>query len=115
MKKCTIITDGRGAVECSEEQYSDALINAMGVHPIKEQKEGPKGGFYYWAVSTIADTQIHCLSVENETERRLYITSFRWQHDIARFVAEGMIGPDKTQRIEQNLKWIEQVRGGNNV
>ena len=45
MKKCTIITDGRGAVECPEEQYSDALINAMGVHPIKEQEEGPNGGF----------------------------------------------------------------------
>lgn len=115
MKKCTIITDGRGAAECPEEQYSDALINAMGVHPIKEQKEGPNGGFYYWTVPTIADTLIHCLSVENEEERRLHITSFRWQHDIARFVAEGMIGLDKTQRIEQNLKWIEQVRGSNNV
>lgn len=115
MKKCTIITDGRGAVECPEEQYSDALINAMGSHPIIDRAEGRKGGLYYWRVPTVADTPIHCLSVENEEERRLHITAFKWQYDVARFVADGMIGLDNSERIEQNLKWIEQVRGNNNV
>lgn len=115
MKTCTIITDGRGAVECPEEQFSDALINAMGNYPIIDRLEGTMGGFYYWTVPTIADTPIHCLSVEDETERRLYITQFRWQYDVARYVAEGMIGSEDSPRIKQNLKWIEQVRGVNNV
>lgn len=115
MKKCTIITDGRGRVECPEEQYSDALINAMGSYPIIDQWSASRGGFYYWRVPTIADTPIHCLSVENEEERRLYITLHKWQYDVARYVAEGMIGYEDSPQIEQKLKWIEQVRGKNNV
>lgn len=115
MKKCIIITDGRGAVECPEEQYSDALIEAMGVHPIIKQWTASRGGFYYWRVPTIADTPIHCLSVENEEERRLYITLYEWQYDVARYIAEGMIGHVDSPQIEQNLKWIERVRGNNNV
>ena len=115
MKTCTIITDGRGAVECPEEQYADKLIEAMGIHPIIDHKEGPTGGYYYWTVPTIADTVIHCLSVEDATDRRLYITAFRWQHDVAVLIAEGMIGLDKAERIADNLNWIEKLRSNKNV
>ena len=115
MKKCTNHYWTVADVECPEEQYSDALINAMGSYPIIDQWSASRGGFYYWRVPTIADTPIHCLSVENEEERRLYITLYKWQYDVARYVAEGMIGYEDSPRIEQNLKWIEQVRGNDNV